>query len=160
MDRRSATVCGAALALACGGAIIGIGQRLGSERQRERDGYRLELTRLRQEAARATEKVDDTAPAQTTRQACTSGADSLTLAAYRAAPAPLVKDGHLDVAKLAALSDQTVRAERFVEDSHEPPALPHRLGGEPPAPTCFPVTVSKPPTTAPAQPKSSPARRR
>src|SRR5438552_3389065 len=129
MDRRTATVCGAALAIACGGASFGIGQRLASERQRERDGYRLELVRLRQEAARATEKIEDLAPAQTTRLVCTSGADSLTLAAYRAAPAPIVKDGRLEIARLAALSDQAVRAERFVEDSHEPPALPHRLGG-------------------------------
>src|SRR5262249_11165870 len=116
MDRRTATVCGAALAIACGGAIVGVGQRLASERQRERDSYRLELVRLRQEAARATEKADTPVPAQTTRLACTTGADSLTLAAYRAAPAPLLKDGRIDVTKVAALSDQAVRAERFVED--------------------------------------------
>jgi hypothetical protein len=53
-----------------------------------------------------------------------------------------------------------VRAERFVEDAHEPPALPHRLGGEASAPACFPVSVSKPPTTAPAQPQNTRARHR
>jgi hypothetical protein len=160
MNRRTATVCGAALALACGGAIVAMGQRIGGERQRERDAYRLELTRLRQEAARATEKADDAAPAQTTRLACTTGADSLTLAAYRAAPTPLLKDGRLDVARLTALSDQAVRAERFVEDAHEPPAQPHRLGVDLTPPACFPVSVSKPPSVPPSPAKNTPARRR
>ena len=166
MNRRSTTVVGAAFAIVAGAGVVGIGQRLASERQREREHYRLELVRLRQEAARTPEKVDkptDTAAAAgggtETRTICAGGADTLTLAAYHAAPTAIVKDGRLDVAKFAALSDQSIRAERYVEESHEPPALPHRLGNAS-APACFPITVSKPPAKSPAPARSNRVRGR
>jgi len=141
---------------------VGIGQRLSGERQRERDGYRLELVRLRQEAARLDEKREQDAPAVPTRTVCAARAETLVLAAYRASPAPLLKDGRLDGARFAALSDQAVRAERFAEESHEPPALPHRMGGAQAPPACFPMAViaSKPPSKAPAPAKNTRARGR
>src|SRR5262249_55945889 len=129
MTRRTVTIAGAALAVAAASAVVGIGQRLSSQRQRERDGYRLGLGRLRPETGRWGGKEEQEARAVPVRTVCASGAAALVLAAYRAAPAPLVKDGRLDVARLVALSDQAVRAERFAEESHEPPAVPHRIGG-------------------------------
>ena len=165
MNRRTVTIVGSAFGIVAAAGVVVIGQRLASERQRERENYRLELVRLRQEAARTPEKsaaANSAAAAGTeSRTVCAGGADTLTLAAYHAAPTPVLKDGRLDVAKFAAVSDQSIRAERFVEESHEPPALPHRMGPSAAAPACFPITVSsKPSAKSPAPAKSNRARGR
>ena len=165
MNRRTVTILGSAFGIVAAAGVIVIGQRLAAERQRERENYRLELVRLRQEAARTPERSATANAAAAggteTRTICAAGADTLTLAAYHAAPTLVLKDGRLDVAKFATLSDQSVRAERFVEESHEPPALSHRMGQSAAAPACFPITVSsKPSAKSPVPAKSNRARGR
>ncbi|HJZ87483.1 MAG TPA: hypothetical protein VKN99_20050 [Polyangia bacterium] len=130
MQRRTVQVLGATLALICASAVAGLAQRLARERQRERTEYDLELVRLRQEATRPPvgERPPAEPPSARTRTVCVGGVDTFVLAAYRATPAPLVRAGLLDGARLKLLSDQAVRAERFTEQAHEPPALARRMG--------------------------------
>src|SRR5262249_8485054 len=112
MQRRTVQVLGATLALVCASAVAGLAQRLARERHRGPAGSAGRGGRLRGGPARRPGGGRPPAepPSARTRTVCVGGVDTFVLAAYRATPAPLVRAGRLDGARLKLLSDQAVRA--------------------------------------------------
>lgn len=128
MNRRTATLLGALVAIAAAALIIGLSGLLAAERQGDRERYAAAMARQRRAAGRAAPVT--AAESRAPRAAfCVRGVDTFA-STLRAALSLQLVDGQqrLDVAALRAVSSLAIRAERYVEQAVAGPALPQRMG--------------------------------
>ena len=134
MTRRTATLVGAFAAALAALEVVVLSGMLASDRRGERDRYAEAIARQRRTAGRAVKPIDDDRVVSATRTSfCVRGVDTVVATIKAELGVGVIeggersKDGRLDVAALARLSNLAIRGERYIEQSTAGPALPQRL---------------------------------
>lgn len=134
MQRRTAGVLGAIVAIVMLGVVVLLSGLLAAEQRAERVAYRDAMLQQRRQAGRAPARDPGAgAGARAPLELCVRGVDGFAASLRSALPevgVPSVLDdtGRLDLRAFVSLSDLALRAERYVEQARGAPALPQRLG--------------------------------
>jgi hypothetical protein len=128
MNRRTAILVGAMIAILAAVEAVVLSGFLSERRRDDRARYDRAITAQRRSAGHMTHSVvGRSEPARATL--CVRGVDTFAKVLERALGNKLMTaEKHLDVEGLRELSNRAVRAERYVEQASAGPALPQRMG--------------------------------